>query len=124
MVTAAIAVFATAFVGGTLHAPLSSDPMRMAAMDRPLMIHESGVARFVTTDTGVARAITTNNSRSPLQRLMLKLGIGSDQPYVLTDETVNSVQELGTATVSTHKDENHTQTIQPPSEGVFELRNE
>lgn len=124
-VTAAAAIFATAFVGGTLQAALSSDSALNSA-DRPLMIHEAGVARFATTDTGVARFITTDTPRSPVLRGLQKLGLfrGKDAPLVISEETIRDVQEVGVATVNTADDGSRTLTIQTPSEWVFDLRNE
>ncbi len=125
-ITAAAAVFATALVGGTLHAALSADPAIQVASDRPLMIHEAGVARFVTTDTGMARFITTDTPRSPLQRGLQKLGftLPGRKPLIITDETVQKARELGVATVKTSEDGNRTLTIQTPSEWTFTLENE
>ena len=125
-IIAAAAVFATAFVGGTLQAALSSDPVIGIAAGDPLMIHEAGVARFATTDTGVARFITTDTPRSPLIRGLQKLGfpVGGQRKIVFTDETAQKTQELGIATVKSKNDGSRTLTIQTPSEWVFDLHNE
>lgn len=125
-VTAAAAVFATALVGGVLHAAISADPTINVSADRPLMIHEAGVARFVTTDTGMARFITTDTPRSPLMRGLQKLGFAQprNQRVVISDEMVRNVMELGVATVRTGDDGVRTLTIQTPSEWVFKLENE
>ncbi|GJM27253.1 MAG: hypothetical protein DHS20C16_36680 [Phycisphaerae bacterium] len=124
--TAAAAVFATAFVGGTLQAALSSDPVISVAADDPLMIYEAGVARFVTTDTGMGRFITTDTPRSPLIRGLQKLGfpVGGEQQIVITNETVQKAHELGIATVTSNGDGGRTLTVQTPSEWVFDLKNE
>jgi len=125
-ITAAAAVFATAFVGGTLHAALSSDSTIHVEATRPLMIHEAGVARFVTTDTGMARFITTDTPRSPLIRGLQKLGVvgSGDTPIVISDETLRKAHDVGVATVRTGEDGGRTLTIQTPSEWVFDLKDE
>ncbi len=125
-ITAAAAIFATALVGGTLHAALAADPTISVAAERPLMIHEAGVARFVTTDTGMARFITTDTPRSPLMRGLEKLGFkrSGNKSIVITEETVRDARALGVATVKTGEDGNRTLTIQTPSEWTFALENE
>jgi hypothetical protein len=123
---AAAAVFATAMVGGVLHAAISNDRTIYVAADQPIMIHEAGVARFVTTDTGMARFITTDTPRSPLQRGLEKIGLTmpGSKPIVITEETVQRARELGVATVKTGDDGSRTLTIQTPSEWTFKLENE
>lgn len=125
-ITAAAAVFATALVGGVLHAAISADSTINVTADRPLMIHEAGVARFVTTDTGMARFITTDTPRSPLIRGLQKLGLAQpdSKTMVITGEMAGQVQELGVATVKTDENGARTLTIQTPSEWVFKLENE
>jgi cation transport ATPase len=122
---AALAIFATAAVGGTLHAAMASDPVVTASAYQPTMIHETGTARFVTTDTtGMVRFITTDTPRSPFRSFLDKIGLGKRQTVVLTGDTVNAAKRLGVATVSDNDDGTRTLTVRTPSEWVFALENE
>jgi len=125
-IIAATAVFATAMLGGVLHAAISTDPTINVSADQPMMIHEAGVARFVTTDTGMARFITTDTPRSPLVRGMQKLGLAQpdNKTIAITAEMGGKIQELGMATVSTGNDGDRTLTIRTPSEWVFKLEDQ